>query len=187
MNGQASLNATANTAAGSYTVTANVEGVLETANFRLTNLANAPTSIHFLQGNGQATLVNSDFAQLLKMVLLDQYHNPISNVAIAFAVPPSGASAILSPFSTTTDANGQINVVATANDQAGPYTIAVLANGVRLGSFALTNLANQVEKDFQVRSVHQPALTAPPENPILCAERNPTATAPEEYPGLPDC
>jgi hypothetical protein len=138
-NGQASVSATANTIAGSYTVTASVSGVTTPAGFNLANNPGAAALIAEVSGSPQSTTVAQGFASPLAVVVEDTYGNPVPNVSVTFAAPASGASATLVPSSARTGANGQASVQATANTLAGSYTVTASAAGVSTpAGFALT-------------------------------------------------
>jgi hypothetical protein len=137
--GVASVTATANSTAGSYTVTANM-GTLS-ASFSLTNTPNF-ASLTATGGTPQSAQVGAAFATALQATVKDASGNPVSGVTVTFAVPPAGASAVLSSGSAVTNASGVASVTATANSTAGGYT--VTANvGTFSASFSLTNTAAQ--------------------------------------------
>ena len=71
-NGQASVTATANTIAGSYTVTASVAGVTTPASFSLTNTPGTPASVAVSSGSGQSATVDQVFASPL-VALVDRH------------------------------------------------------------------------------------------------------------------
>ena len=142
-NGQVSEAFTANTTAGTYSVTASVAGVDTPASFTLTNTPGAPASIMETSGSGQSATVNTAFTNPLVATVTDQYGNPVSSgVSVSFAVTPAanGASATLSSSTATTGANGQASVTATANTTAGTYSVTASVAGVDTpASFTLTN------------------------------------------------
>lgn len=141
--GLASVNATANTVAGSYNVTASVPGVTTPATFALTNTPGAASSIVASAGGSQSTTVGTAFAQSLDARVLDAFGNPVPNVTVTFVGPGSGASASFpNGGSATTDATGHAVIVARANTVAGgPYNATATVGGVASpATFALTNL-----------------------------------------------
>ena len=138
--GQASLTATANTIAGSYTVTASVAGVATSASFDLTNTPGNPASIPVVSGSNQSATVAVGFTNPLVVEVEDQYSNPVPNVMVTFTAPARRASANLSDSSATTANNGQAQVSAAANMIAGGYTVTASVVGVATSaSFDLTN------------------------------------------------
>jgi adhesin/invasin len=141
--GRASVGATANTVAGSYSATASVTGATA-ANFALTNTAGPPASIVLGSGGSgtQSTTVNTPFAQALTVRVNDSHGNAVANASVAFTVPASGASAALSSNTVATGVNGEASVQATANTVAGSYVASAAVDGVAgtLG-FNLTNTA----------------------------------------------
>jgi hypothetical protein len=141
--GRASIGATANTIAGSYSATASVAGATA-ATFPLTNTAGPPASIVLGSGGGgtQSTTVNTPFAQPLTVRVNDSHGNAVANASVAFGVPASGASATLSSNAAVTGANGEASVQATANTVAGSYTASATVDGVAgTLAFNLTNTA----------------------------------------------
>ena len=92
-------------------------------------------------GTPQSTVAGSPFPTQLQVTVKDGA-NPISGVAVTFAAPSSGPSAVLSSTIAMTDANGVATVTATANTQTGRYTVTATATALGVSAaFALTNLA----------------------------------------------
>lgn len=139
-NGLASVTATANTVAGSYAVSASVEGVDTPASFSLTNTP-GPAAVNIAaQGDGQSAPVNTPFPEPLVVLVTDAFGNAVEGVDVAFSAPGSGASAMLSAPSATTDANGLAQVTATANGTPGSYAVTATVSGVSpAASFSLNN------------------------------------------------
>jgi len=138
--GVASITVTANAIAGTYSVTATVAGIATPLTFNLTNTAGAPSSLNATGGVTQSTLVTTAFGTALEVVVRDGSNNPVPGVTVAFAVPASGASSILSATSVTTNALGVASVTATANSTAGAYVVSATVVGIPTPiSFNLTN------------------------------------------------
>ncbi len=134
--GIASVTATANTTAGSYSVTATVGNI--SALFPLTNKPAAVT----VSPAAQSAPAGTQFSQALTVTLRDGAGNPLSGMAVNFVAPASGASAFLSAVTATTDASGLAGVTAIANSIAGTYTVWAIVPLFGLsGSFQLTNQA----------------------------------------------
>ncbi|MBV9770910.1 MAG: Ig-like domain-containing protein, partial [Bryobacterales bacterium] len=93
---------TANSQAGSYTVTASVTGLATKANFNLTNLAGSPASIAATAGTPQSATVNTGFTTALQAVVKDASNNLLSGVTVTFASPSAGASATFNGSTTAT-------------------------------------------------------------------------------------
>ena len=137
---------TANSQAGSYTVTASVAGVSAAASYSLTNTAGAAASITATAGSGQSTGVNTGFATALQATVKDAVGNGVSGVTVTFTAPGSGASGT---FGGTASASGVSNSSGvatapslTANSQAGSYTVTASVAGVSAAaSYSLTNTA----------------------------------------------
>ena len=140
-NGQAVATATANTVAGSYTVTADAGGGL-TATFNLTNNSGPLNSFTIVLGDGQSTTITMPFALPLVVQALDVYTNPIPNLPISFTANGATANATLSAASVNTGANGQASVGATANNLVGSFTVTADAGGGNTLTFNLTNLTS---------------------------------------------
>ncbi|HEY6942040.1 Ig-like domain-containing protein, partial [Dokdonella sp.] len=139
--GVASVEARANTIAGDYAVTAAVAGLAGAASFQLHNEAGAPVQLAVAAGTPQSAVVDSDFAQPLAVRVTDAHDNPVGGVAVAFAAPASGASAIVAA-SAPTGADGIAQVDARANTVAGSYTVTASSPALQgSASFALQNTA----------------------------------------------
>ena len=141
--GQLTESFTANTVAGTYSVTATVSGVSTPASFSLTNTAGAASIISVTAGAGQSALVNTTFASALTATVTDQYGNPLSGVNVTFAAPGSGPSATFPGGAVVaTGSNGQASDSVKANTAAGNYSVTATAAGVTTpGAFSLTNTA----------------------------------------------
>ena len=144
--GQASILATANQVAGSYSVQVAASNQPQrlrsnpSASFSLTNLPGPPAALE-ISGTPQRTQAGSQFPQPLLLTVKDAGGNLLSNVSVTFTVPSSGASASLSPGPYMTDNSGQVSVTATANATTGSYSITAAVTGGLSGSFQMTNLA----------------------------------------------
>ena len=135
---------TANTTAGSYSVTASTPGTNATATFTLTNNAGAAASISAYSGSGQSTPVGTAFPNPLVAKVLDQYSNPVSGVTVTFTPPSqSGASGTFAGGvnTATTNSNGLgTSATFTANNNQGSYAVTASVSGVvATASFNLTN------------------------------------------------
>ncbi|MBW4525332.1 MAG: Ig-like domain-containing protein [Phormidium tanganyikae FI6-MK23] len=141
--GNATINITANTVAGSFNSTGSVGGVATPATFSLTNLADLPFSITATNGSGQSAIVANAYSNPLIATVRDQYSNPVPNATVNFSVPGTGASGTLTTATTTTDTSGNATVNITANTVAGGFTTSSQVGGVATpASFSLTNLAD---------------------------------------------
>jgi len=139
--GIATITATANNVAGTYTVSAGVGGV--TASFTLTNSPIAtgpPATIGALAGTPQTQSINVAFATPFQVVVKNAAGDPLPGVGVTFAAPSGGASGTFSG-SPTVLTNG-IGVATaptfTANSKAGTYTVTATAGTVST-TFSLTN------------------------------------------------
>jgi hypothetical protein len=137
VNGLASVTATANALAGSYTVTATALGV--PATFSLTNLTAAASSITPSPTLPQSAVLGAAFPNALQVTIKDPSGLPASGVTVSFTAPASGASAVLSSPTAVTNISGVASVTATANNTAGSYLVTATA-GALSTTFSLTNL-----------------------------------------------
>lgn len=134
---------TANNNAGSYTVSAAVQGVTPTASFSLTNSPPAPV-ITVSSGSGQQATVGTAFANPL-VALVMQGGSPLSGATVTFTAPSSGASGTFANGTAidteTTNASGlATSTTFTANSTAGSYTVAATTPGATSpANFSLTN------------------------------------------------
>src|SRR5215469_15373112 len=136
---------TANSTAGSYTVTASVSGVASPANFSMTNLTGAAASIAATAGTPQSATVGAAFTTQFQATVKDAGGNLVSGVTVTFTAPGSGASGTFAGGvnTATTNASGVATAAMfTANTTAGAYNVTASASGVGTqASFLLTNLA----------------------------------------------
>jgi len=140
INGFAEVDATANTVAGSYAVTASVENVDAPASFSLTNIAGSAASTVAATGASQSTPINTQFPMPLVVLVADEFSNPVAAADVAYLAPGSGPSAELSAFDAQTDANGMAQITATANGLVGTYSVTATVDGVSVpASFTLSN------------------------------------------------
>lgn len=135
------------TQAGSFpiTVTANDASCpAGSQNYTLTISGTAPASITVTGGDGQSTLPNTAFPNLLQATVRDGATNPLSGVAVTFAAPTTGASGTftggVSSVTVVTDGSGVATAPAfTANATAGSYAVTATVNGLAPVSFNLNN------------------------------------------------
>ena len=152
--GYATMTVTANTTAGSYFVTAKVQGVSSAASFNLRNLEGPAATIVVSGVSAQSTVVASLFPQPLQVRVRDASDNPIPNALVAFTPALTGASATLSAASAITDSNGLASVRATSNTVAGTYQVEAAVPGLASTAtavFTLTNRAGAVSTITAIR------------------------------------
>ena len=137
---------TANGVAGSYTVSASVNGfAVVPVTFALANTA-LPT-LAISGGVPQSALVNTAFGGGLQVTVLNGSGQPLSGATVTFTAPASGASASFGASATTTsvtNASGIASTVApTANGVPGTYSVSASLNGFAVApvAFSLTNTA----------------------------------------------
>jgi hypothetical protein len=141
-NGQTSDAITANTLAGTYSVTASTPGASTPATFTETNVAGAAANIVVTAGSGQSATVNTGFANPLVAKVTDTFGNVVSGAAVTFTKPASGPSATPTTSTATTGSNGQASDAITANTLAGTYSVTAGTPGAATpASFSETNVA----------------------------------------------
>jgi hypothetical protein len=143
-NGVAFVTATANTKAGGpYTISVATTGVSATSPFSLTNTPDVPASVTVVSGSSQTATVAAAYSSKLKVVVTDQYGNPVPNKTVTFAAPGSGPSVTFEGGVTTatTGSDGvALSPALTANTAAGTFTVNATVQGVSTpASFSLTN------------------------------------------------
>ena len=157
-NGQAIDPVSANTIAGSYSVTATAPGATNNAGFTLTNTAATTNDIITVtSGAGQSATVNSAFANALVATVTDSFGNLVSGMSVNFAAPGSGASGSFSNSSGgiagTTNSAGQVSETFRANTVAGSYAVTATATGASSpANFTLTNTAQTTNDTIAVTS-----------------------------------
>ncbi|MEP7043099.1 MAG: DUF3616 domain-containing protein [Dokdonella sp.] len=149
-NGDAEVEATANPSAGSYVVTALVDGAKAPALYTLTNTPGPASLVTAIGGTPQSTVVGQPFAAPLTLQVTDADGNATAGVTVTFAVPAKEASATLSSMTATIDATGVASVTATANAVAGSYQVtATIDGGVTTALFDLTNTIDVTDVIFR--------------------------------------
>jgi hypothetical protein len=138
-NGQATVTATANAIAGTYSVVA-AYGTLA-ATLSLTNTSTGVSAtLTVSSGSGQSTRVGTPFAIPLAVIVKDLNGFAMPNATVTWTVPAMGASATLSALTSQTDANGQAAVTGTASAISGMYAV-----GASYGSLSVTiSLTNAI-------------------------------------------
>jgi len=136
---------TANTAAGSYTVIANIPaGGGVAARFDLTNTPSVAASITAISGGGGSAQIGTAFTAPLTVQVRDSHGNPAPNAVVTFTLPTGTniPTVTLSSPTAITDASGYASVTATAAVRPGTLTItATVPGGSSPASFGLTNIA----------------------------------------------
>ena len=161
--GIASLTATANAVAGSYTVSATL-AALTPAVFTLTNVG-PPASITYVNGGNatdpQLAPLSTAFAASLVAQVKDAAGNVIPGVTVTYAaVPAGGASGALSGV-TVTDAAGLSSATATANATVGAFTVTASVAGVATPAvFSLQNVSTGPAAIYFVSGSPQTAATS---------------------------
>lgn len=129
--------------AGAYAITVKLQTNVLLDQEAIPFTVQVPESIVHLTNSAQRTLINHPFPEPLQVRVKDSAGQPVAGVQVRFAVPTSGASAILSSATATTDADGMAQVTAQANEVANKYQVIVtLPDFAQVPSirFALYNL-----------------------------------------------
>ena len=133
-NGRASTNLTLGTRSGTYTVVAtspSLTGALIV--FTTTAVAGRPATIAEISGNGMAQAVKTVLTQPFIVRAEDALGNPVSGVAVTFAVdsiPLNASGQSLSTMTVATDNNGFASTFLTLGDKAGVYRVAATSTGL---------------------------------------------------------
>jgi adhesin/invasin len=132
------------TLAGRYQLLASSGGTASATSNSFNVTTGAPSSITATGGAQQSALVLTTFPSPLQVTVADEAGNPAQGVPVTFTTPtsgPGGAFGGLSTFTALTNAQGQAQVVITANNIAGPYVVTATSTLVTgSASFSLTNL-----------------------------------------------
>ncbi|PJF29688.1 MAG: hypothetical protein CUN52_07115 [Phototrophicales bacterium] len=99
-----------------------------------------PDAILIINGDNQQTAINTPFANPIIVQVNDSLGQPLEGATVIFTPPASGASAILSAYSGTTDMNGQITITADANGEVGAYQVIVESGVLTPVAINLENL-----------------------------------------------
>ena len=168
--GIASLNATANTIAGRYQVTASSGSALP-ASFDLTNTPGKPVKITATAGTPQTADIRAIYSDPLEVEVQDAFDNPVPQITMTFTViRTSNASAIFPAGNTVvTDTTGHARVSIRANAAPGSYTVSATSGATKPASFSLTNRG--------LRSAVVPALSSGRANRLGIALMNPSLNA----------
>ncbi len=102
----------------------------------------AAATIAVSGGSGQATLINTAFANRLSVTVTDLGGNPVPGVTVTFIPPASGPSATFTGGNTAvTNALGVAtsNIVVANGAGGGPYTVVAVTGSALPANFSLTN------------------------------------------------
>ena len=135
---------TANTTAGSFTVTASVTGVSSPATFTLTNTPGAATTVAPVGSTSLNAPVGFQYGTQLQVLVTDALGNPVPNVPVTFAAPLNGPTGTFS--ASTTVATDALGIATAPNFKAnriqGSYDVTATAAGIAGPvTFHLTNTA----------------------------------------------
>lgn len=86
-------------------------------------LVGPPANIVASGGSSQNALIETAFGAPLEVTVTDEEGNPLEGLEVSFTAPDTGATAVLSAATATTDAQGKASVTATANATTGAYNV----------------------------------------------------------------
>ncbi|HMK96349.1 MAG TPA: hypothetical protein VK425_02320, partial [Acidimicrobiales bacterium] len=143
---------TANSASGSFSVTASVSGPTGTTYstaFQLTNTTlGAVSTVRASSGNNQSAHIGSTFSSPLSVTVADSYGDPVTGTTVIFTVVTNnGAGASFAgggaSVSEQTSSYGVATSPAlTAGDTVGTFTVTATVTGTtEMATFTLTDLA----------------------------------------------
>jgi Bacterial Ig-like domain (group 1) len=125
--GLATTSYTTGTKSGTADITASTTGV-KSAVFKESVLAGPPASTAIYSGNNQTVKAGEKMADRLKVIVEDQYANPVSGVSVTYNDGGAGGSFSSSP--TTTSSAGIAETFYTAPNQTGTVTVTASAPGL---------------------------------------------------------
>ncbi|MGH8174532.1 MAG: Ig-like domain-containing protein, partial [Rhodanobacteraceae bacterium] len=104
------------------------------------NSAGAAAATIAAFGTVQSAVVGTAFPDPLVVQVVDAFGNPVEGVAVTFDAPDTGASAVFSADTVSTDTNGLASASATANSIVGSYEVTASVDGVTpAATFSLSN------------------------------------------------
>jgi len=127
-------------------VAATVAGVTAAANFSLTNITGAGTTITATSGSPQYAPPGTTFAKQLQATVVDQFSNPVIGATVTFTANTSGGAGGTFSNGTATDVEttgttgSAISKTFTANGTLGCYTVSASTSGATTS--ATFNLSN---------------------------------------------
>jgi hypothetical protein len=125
---------------GTYTVTVSSSTACGSPSSTFTlEVIGPPASVTATGGTPQSTAANTPFPAPLQATVTDSAGHPLSNIAVTFTAPVSGASATFSGGgSALTGSSGVAGITPTANGILGTYNVTAIV-GAYSATFALTN------------------------------------------------
>ena len=145
--------------------------------------------VSIVGGIHQSTLLNSAFSSPLKVLVIDNSKNAVSNALVTFAAPssgPSGTFANTGTFVTTATTNVNGVVVAptfTSNNLAGTYSVIPSVSGLStLANFDLTNMKTVIKTYTANNTTTLPGTFLCDQTTFNCTNgSNPHADAAQQY------
>jgi plastocyanin len=127
-NGFATSSWTLGNVAGAQTASATLSGAAGSpVTFNATATAGPPFNLSMVSGSGQTAILNGNFANQLRVLVTDQFDNPVQGVAVNFA--GSGGIMVDNP-TTNTGINGTATATIIGAATAGPGGVSATVVGI---------------------------------------------------------
>ncbi|MEO0769335.1 MAG: CHAT domain-containing protein, partial [Cyanobacteria bacterium J06649_4] len=125
----------------SFTLLDSVDSSLSATQSNIAVSPDVASNLDIVSGDHQSTVVDTPFANDLRVRVSDRFGNAIAGESINFTMPTTGASASLASIFGVTDAAGLFTSGAQANTISGSYGVQA-SSGALTASFALENVAD---------------------------------------------
>ena len=146
-NGRAFTTLRLGSTAATYTVTATVRGITDTATFTATATSVGYNAIKIVSGNGQSGRAGQQLPRPLVVEVKNQNGDPLVGVTVRFSTafdPDTGRSfGSVNPTTDTTDADGQASTRFMLGSTASVYTVTASATIINV-SYSVTFTANVI-------------------------------------------
>jgi hypothetical protein len=158
-NGQATVNYTASTKAGSVSVSASASGV-SSVSFAEAVIASSPSTLNIISGNNQSGAAGSTLPTQLVVQVTDPYGNAVSGTPVSFSDNSAGGSFSISAVGS--DINGLATVAYTLPTATGPVIVTAASPGLSSVAFnesvtaASAASLNKISGEGQTGSVGSP-------------------------------
>ena len=142
---------TANSTAGSYSVTASAPNA-GIQNFSLSNMSGIPASILVQAGSDQSAMIDTVFPSPLKAIVRDSGNNPLAGVQVTFQAPANGTSGVPGGLF----ADGSNNAVASTN-AAGVATSPSFKANLVAGNYNVSAAATTLNTTASFHLINTPS------------------------------
>ena len=150
--GQASTALQLGSTATTYTVTASVTGLTSVTFMATATEPPRASRLEIVSGNNQSKEAYQYLPNPLVVKVLDQYNQPLPDVAVSFSVSPSVG--ILNPANDTTeDSSGEASTILRFGKTIGTYTVTATAAGInQSATFTATATERPTDSDWAQQS-----------------------------------